>query len=80
MPSDKFAVRLVVLVFAVLAIGSFTAMVALALMHRAQVENFNRAFIGSTGVLAGVLARTTTTEPHAEPVVEAPTVVVQPED
>jgi hypothetical protein len=60
MPSDKFSVRAVVIVLAIVAIGSLAAMVGLTIVHQQVPDSIDRAFTLSLGALIGVLAQTRT--------------------
>lgn len=82
MPTDKFSVRAVIIVLALISLGSLAAMIGLALLSREQEANIHDAFVFSTGALIGVIARTSTNEDHPQDVnvVNPPTdpVVVNP--
>jgi len=82
MPTDKFAVRLVIATFAIIALFSLAAMTVLAFRHQTIPRALDGAFTFTTGALVGVIAKTTTTEPFGpeSQVVEAPAVVVPPAD
>lgn len=86
MPTDKFAVRLVIATVAAIAIVSLVVMAALALRHDSIPRGIDTAFTLSIGLLGGFIAKTSTSEPGPPVaaaggvnVTEAPAVVVAPD-
>lgn len=78
MPSDKFTIRAVILVSAVVALASLAAMIVMALAHQRVPDNLDRAFTLSFGSLIGAIAKTSTHEEAEAPAADASPVVVPP--
>lgn len=72
MASDKFAVRVVIVVASIVALASLAAMIVMGLTHQQVPDNIDRAFATAFGSLIGVIAATRT-DTQAVNVVNPPT-------
>lgn len=74
MPTDKFAVRLVLIVLAIVTFVSLAALIACVFTDRDATDYLKGAFQMSLAALIGVIAATrTSTEPQQVQVANEPT-------
>jgi hypothetical protein len=70
-PSDRFAVRVVIIVASIVALASLAAMILMGLAHQQVPDNIDRSFSTAFGALIGVIAATRT-DPQPVNVVNGP--------